>query len=122
MRARRGGRGGGPHGEFARACSGAGRPGARDDTGELTRTQLGNAGHAAHEQEHEGHAEYADQLHSPFADTPTPTRTPRPTRASGGSGSAAYAALPSELPPRYEPRGTPLEVLRTKDLLFNHSK
>lgn len=41
---------------------------------------------------------------------------------SGLSGSSAYVSLPSEEhPPRYT-RDTPLEVLRTKNLLFNHHK
>lgn len=44
-----------------------------------------------------------------------------PGSASTHSGST-YVSLPSEEhPPRYT-RDTPLEVLRTKNLLFNHHK
>lgn len=59
-----------------------------------------------------------DHLPSPFADSP---RSPAAGSSfSGLSGSTAYVSLP-ENPPQYS-RDTPLEILRTKNFLFNHNK
>ena len=61
-----------------------------------------------------------DSLPSPYADAPQPTSA---STYSGLSGSTAYVSLPGEEhPPRYDSRDTPLEVLRTKNFLFNHNK
>lgn len=61
-----------------------------------------------------------DSLPSPFTDTPQQGSA---STYSGLSGSTVYVSLPGEEhPPRYDSRDTPLEVLRTKNFLFNHNK